>query len=178
MCIRDRVDTPQQVNAYCVGSKSFKDIFMTIRASFKGSLGRDSEVKTVGDNNKVTKFSVASSSGYGDKKKTTWVNCEAWGDSYEKLSQYLLKGKEVLVYGKIDVNVYQAKDGTHKAEMKCRVSDIEFCGKKSDGEGEGNGHTNNSPSYDHQSPNPPAGKGGVDMDDDIPFSRFNENFQH
>ena len=40
---------------------------MTIRASFHGSLGRNSEVKTVGDNNKVTKFSVASNSGYGDK---------------------------------------------------------------------------------------------------------------
>ncbi len=142
---------------------------MTIRSSFKGSLGRDSEVKSVGDNNKVTKFSVASSSGYGDKKKTQWVNCEAWGDRYEKLSQYLLKGKEVLVYGDIDVNVYQAKDGTHKAEMKCRVTDIEFCGKKSDGEGEGNGHTN-SPSYDHQAPSQPAAGGGVDdFDDTIPF---------
>ena len=141
---------------------------MTIRASFHGSLGRNSEVKTVGDNNKVTKFSVASNSGYGDKKVTIWVDCDAWGDRYEKLSNYLVKGQSVLVYGELSINEYQAKDGTHKASMKCRVSEIELLGSKKDAEG--NGHTNNSPSYDHQAPSRPAGGGGdVDFDDTIPF---------
>lgn len=129
---------------------------MAIRSSFYGSLGRDSEVKAVGDN-KVTKFSVANNTGYGDKKKTIWIDCDAWGSRYEKLAQYLLKGQSVLVYGEIEINEYKAKDGTMKASMKCRVTDIELVGSKKDN---GGGKSEEAASY-----TAPA----ADFDDSIPF---------
>ena len=143
---------------------------MTIRASFHGSLGRNAETKTVGEN-RVTKFSVASNSGYGDKKKTDWVDCNAWGARYEKLAQYLTKGQSVLIYGELEINEYQAKDGTHKSSLRCRVTDIELIGKKGDNEGK----SDESPSYKAQSP--ANGGGAAFHDDDIPFARLND-FQH
>mgnify|MGYP000872335907 CR=1 FL=1 len=141
---------------------------MAIRTSFHGSIGRNSETKTVGDTT-VTKFSVANNSGYGDKKKTHWVDCDLWGTRGEKLSMYLTKGQSVLVYGEMDLNVYQGKDGSTKASFKCRVTDIELLGSKKDGE-----KSEDSPSYAHQAP---ANGGGVTMDDDIPFGRMGD-FQH
>lgn len=133
---------------------------MTIRASFYGSLGRNAETKTVGDNNKVTKFSVASNSGYGDKKITQWVDCDAWGDRYEKLAQYLVKGQAVLIYGELLINEYQSKDGTNKAAMKCRVSDIELVGSSKKDDKQESASDHQVPHNNHVS---------KEIDDDIPF---------
>lgn len=153
--------------AYSHGDND-EGLTMTIRASFHGSLGRNAETKTVGDN-KVTKFSVANNSGYGDKKVVSWVDCNAWGSRYEKLAQYLIKGQSVLVYGELEINEYQAKDGTHKSSLRCRVTDIELIGKKGDGEGK----SDESPSY-----NTAASSGGAAFpEDDIPFACLND-FQH
>jgi single-stranded DNA-binding protein len=82
-----------------------------------------------------------------------------WGTRGEKLAQYLLKGQSVLVYGEMDLNVYQAKDGSTKASFKCRVTDVELIGKKDSEKSE------ESPSYAHQAP----ANGKPDFEDDIPF---------
>lgn len=132
---------------------------MSIRASFHGSLGRNAELKTVGEN-KVTKFSVANNTGYGDKKKTQWVDCDFWGNRGEKLINYLTKGQAVLIYGEIELHEYQAKDGTNKATLRCRVSDLELLGKKDNNEGNGSANQVNQakPAADDS-----------DLDDSIPF---------
>lgn len=129
-----------------------------IRASFHGSLGRNAELKTVGEN-KVTKFSVANNTGYGDKKKTQWVDCDFWGNRGEKLINYLTKGQAVLIYGEIELHEYQAKDGTNKATLRCRVSDLELLGKKDNNEGNGSANQVNQAK--------PAADS--DFDDTIPF---------
>ena len=127
-----------------------------IRASFVGNLGRNAEVKQVGDTT-VTKFSVPSSSGYGDKKKTTWVECDLWGSRGEKIASYLIKGQQVLVYGEIELHTYTANDGTNKASLRCRVNELEFVGKKP----EGGSQTNQGSSQ--------AAGDGKDFDEEIPF---------
>ena len=135
---------------------------MSIRASFHGSLGRNAELKTVGEN-KVTKFSVANNTGYGDKKKTQWVDCDFWGNRGEKLINYLTKGQAVLIYGEIELHEYQAKDGSNKATLRCRVSDLELLGKKDKEEGNGSGGSANSTQANQAKP-------AADFDDqDIPF---------
>lgn len=144
---------------------------MAIRSSFHGSLGRNAEVKTVGDTT-VTKFSVANNSGYGDKKKTHWIDCDLWGSRGEKLVNYLTKGQSVLVYGELDLNVYTAKDGSTKASFKCRVTDIELLGGKKDSE-----KSEESPSYAHQAPAGGGDRSTVDFDEEIPFAQLG-NFQH
>lgn len=124
-----------------------------IRASFHGSLGRNAEFKTVGEN-KVTKFSVANNTGYGDKKKTQWVDCDFWGNRGEKLINYLTKGQAVLIYGEIELHEYQAKDGTNKASLRCRVNDLELIGAKKE-----NGQ--------HEEKKEP--EVSTDFNDDVPF---------
>lgn len=133
-------------------------LIMAIRASFHGSLGRNAEVKTFGDN-KVTKFSVANNTGYGDKKKTVWVDCDLWGNRGEKLANYLMKGQSVLIYGEIELHEYQAKDGSNKAVLRCRVNDLELIGSKKD----------HDKSEEPGSYEKPAQANAVTMDDDIPF---------
>lgn len=146
-----------------------------IHSHITGRLTRNSELKKVGDND-LLQFALATDHGFGDKKVTLFIECKLWGKRANSLANYLTKGSQVVVHGELSWRDYDKKDGTKGFQVECRVSELDLVGGKKDSEG--NGHTNNSPSYDHQSPNPPAGKGGVDMDDDIPFSRFNENFQH
>lgn len=94
---------------------------------FCGYLGRDAELKTVGDS-QVCNFSVAVSTGWGDRKSTLWVSCGLWGERGAKLSQYLTKGSAVSVSGDVDVRAYSAKDGSPKAEMTCNVQRLTLQG--------------------------------------------------
>ena len=102
---------------------------MTIRASFIGRLTRDSEFKNFGDN-QVCNFSVATDSGYGDKKITQFVDCALWGNRSEKIHTWLIKGKQVVVYGDIGIREYDKKDGSRGFALTCRVTELEFVGKK------------------------------------------------
>lgn len=95
--------------------------------SFAGYLGRDAEVRTVGDN-KVCNFSIAVRTGWGDRESTLWVSCALWGERGDKLSQYLTKGSAVTVSGDVDIRQYDKKDGTAGAEMTCNVQRITLQG--------------------------------------------------
>lgn len=98
-----------------------------------GRLGRDSELRTVGDT-QVLNFSVAEDIGYGDKKKTQWWGCALWGNRGAKLEQYLTKGTSVTVIGNdATVREYNGKDGSAKFELTLRVVDVILQGGKRDG---------------------------------------------
>jgi single-strand DNA-binding protein len=70
------------------------------------------------------------SSGYGDKRKTTWINCSLIGKRAESLAPMLLKGTQVGVNGEISLNEYIAKDGTNKSSIELNVSNVTLLGKK------------------------------------------------
>ena len=130
--------------------------------TFTGNLGRSADTKFVGDKS-VTEFSVAVKSGYGDKAVTTWVNCKAWGDRYEKLAQYLNKGTLVAVSGELTLREYDKKDGSGKGHsLEVRVNDVTLCGKS-----EGATQASTSAAVSGGA----GGGGGVmdDLGDDIPF---------
>lgn len=116
---------------------------MTIRASFIGRLTRDAEFKTLGEN-QVCNFSVASDSGYGEKKITQFIDCALWGNRGEKIHTWLLKGKQVVVYGEIGSREYDRKEGGKGFVLTCRVSDLEFVGKKEDDSYRSEGQTYNA----------------------------------
>jgi single-strand DNA-binding protein len=95
--------------------------------TFAGYIGRDAEVKTVGQG-KVANFSVAVSTGWGDKKSTLWIGCALWGERGEKLAQYLTKGSAVTVSGDVDLRQYDKKDGSAGAEITCNVQRVTLQG--------------------------------------------------
>ena len=119
-----------------------------------GQLGRDSELKQVGEN-VVLNFSVADSQGR--EKPTIWWNCGLWGKRGESLKQYLLKGQNVTVSGSLTEREYTDKDGVKRKAQEIRVNEIALQGSKPSGE---------------QAPRPapkPAGSGFDDMPDDLQF---------
>jgi single-strand DNA-binding protein len=119
-----------------------------------GQLGRDAELKQVGEN-VVLNFSVADSQGR--EKPTIWWNCGLWGKRGESLKQYLLKGQNVTVSGSLTEREYTDKDGVKRKAQEIRVNEVALQGGKPSGE---------------QAPRPapkPSGSGFDDMSDDLPY---------
>lgn len=128
--------------------------------AFTGNLGGDAEVKDVGGS-KVLKFSVAVTSGFGDKKQTAWYGCDVWGKQAEsRLVDYLKKGQQVAVTGELSHREY---DG--KTFHQVRVNSIDLVGGKGE---HGSAPAPSSRPVSQQAPaTAPAGDG---FDDDIPFA--------
>jgi len=126
-------------------------------------LTRNSELKRVGEND-VLNFAVATDHGYGDKKTTTYINCSLFGKRANSLVNHLTKGTQIVLHGELFTREYQAKDGTTKTSLECRVTEVDLVGSKKDSE-----KSDESPSYAHQAPKSNYANDGVDFDDSIPF---------
>tara|TARA_B110000908_G_C10252163_1_gene452767 strand:+ start:600 stop:992 length:393 start_codon:yes stop_codon:yes gene_type:complete len=126
--------------------------------TFTGNLGKDSEVKTTQSGMSVCSFSVAVTSGYGDKKKTTWVACALFGKRAEGgLPQYLKKGASVGVSGEATLDEWQGNDGTIQKMLKVNVDKLDLLGSQK--------QQSNQPQIQQQ---PPA-QLDQSFEDDIPF---------
>ena len=126
-----------------------------------GRLGKDAELRTTQAGEAVLGFSIAVDQGYGDKKKTQWVECSIWGKRGEKLAQYLTKGAIVVVSGECSLREWESKTASG-VSLSMRVDQITLLGGKSDGK---------KSSGEERAPaggsdwTPPA-----DLDDEIPFA--------
>ena len=133
--------------------------------TFSGRLGRDSEVKYTPSGTAILEFSLAVDTGFGDKKTSFWLKCSMFGDRGQKLSQYLLKGQQVIVSGEFSPREYQSGDGTTKVSLELRVNAVELVGSKQDG-GQRDAP---APAARQQAPEAKNGSPFDDMDDSIPF---------
>ena len=97
-----------------------------------GRLGGDAEVKHTNSGDSVTQFTVAVDSREkkdGEYKKTTeWFSVSLWGKRGESLARFLEKGTHVCVSGDLSVRSYQAKDGTLRAGLSVKASEITLQG--------------------------------------------------
>ncbi|WP_036386334.1 single-stranded DNA-binding protein [Muricauda sp. MAR_2010_75] len=91
-----------------------------------GNLGNDPEIITMENGNKLAKFSIATNETYknseGEKvTDTQWHNVVAWGKLAEIAENYLTKGKEVMIEGKLMSRSYETKEGEKRyiTEVKC-----------------------------------------------------------
>lgn len=92
-------------------------------------IGKDAVTRHTQAGKAVTGFSAAFDDGYGDDKKTVWLDCSAWGDRYTKLAEYLKKGTQVVVDGNIGTREH---DG--KTYLTLRIEDIKLVAKSGGGE--------------------------------------------
>lgn len=97
--------------------------------NFTGNLGGDAEVRYTQKGTAITNFSVASTSGWGDNKTTTWVRCVMWGDRGVKVAPLLTKGQQVAVSGEISLKEWE-KDGVKRASLECKVIDLTLISKQ------------------------------------------------
>lgn len=104
-----------------------------------GNLGRDAETKFTPSGVSITRFSVATGRRWKDqqsgewKEETEWHNVSLW--RAENLAQYLTKGKQVYVEGRLQTRSYEDKDGQKKYSTEVVADDVILLS----GRGEGGG---------------------------------------
>lgn len=134
-----------------------------------GRLGRDPECRYLPNGDAVCNFSIATSESWKDqsgqkKERTEWHNITLYRKLAEIAAQYLKKGSQVYIEGRIQSRKYTGKDGIERTAYEIVCSEMKMLGGKAEG-GEGQQHT--PPPPHHQAPAAPAQP--VDDTDGIPF---------
>ena len=139
------------------------------RVHLIGNLGKDAEVRYTAGGAAIANFSLATTETWKDKsgekqERTDWHRCQLWGKSAESLAEYLTKGKQVAIEGKIHYSQYE-KDGVKMYSTEIRVDNVVLLGGGGNGErrsgGGGGGTRAAAGTGDHSEPL---------MDEEIPFS--------
>ena len=79
-----------------------------------GRAGRDPEARETGKGEAVANISLATNSGYGDNEKTDWHRVTFFGKLASTVIDYVKKGQELYVEGRISYSKYTGKDGVEK----------------------------------------------------------------
>jgi single-strand DNA-binding protein len=134
-----------------------------------GYLGRDPEIRYTSDGTPVCSFSVATTERKKDKSGdfqdvTTWFRITAWRRLAEVANQYLSKGKQVYIEGRLSQSEFQDRDGNTRTSLEVQCSDLQFIGPRG---GEEGGYTprEEKPARESAPPEMPSHV----SDDDIPF---------
>src|ERR671936_1621429 len=137
-----------------------------------GNLGRDAEVRYTPGGAAVSKFSLATTEVWTDKsgqrqERTEWHNIDLWGKQAESLSEYLVKGKQVYIEGRLQTDEYTDKEGQKRKSTKVRCDRVVLLGG---GGGRGAGMSRGA-SEDMGSHAPASSDASSEplTDDDIPF---------
>ncbi len=99
-----------------------------------GNLGQDPEIVNLDGGSKLAKFSIATNETYKNAKgekvtDTQWHNVVAWGKTAEIVENYLTKGKEVAIEGKLINRSYETKEGDKKYVTEIRCNELLMLGK-------------------------------------------------
>jgi single-strand DNA-binding protein len=103
-----------------------------------GNVGKDPEVKHLESNVSVANFTLATSENYtnksGEKVTTTeWHNIVCWRGLATIAENYIRKGSQIYVDGKIRTRSYDAPDGSKRYITEILADTIQLLGKKSEG---------------------------------------------
>ena len=101
---------------------------MSINASAYGTVGKDAEIKTVGQGNIVVKWSVAVNRKQGGQESTTWLNCSWFGKRAEKVAPMIHKGDRIVVHGDLYSREYNGK-----VSVDMDVNNVNLCSNRRDG---------------------------------------------
>ena len=104
-----------------------------------GNLGRDPEMRYTPNGQSVTTFSVASSRRYttadGERREETeWFNVSAWGRLADVCNQYLTKGQQIYVEGRLRSRTYQGQDGQTRVSLDINLTEMQMLGRRGDNE--------------------------------------------
>jgi single-strand DNA-binding protein len=148
-----------------------------------GNLGADPETRSMPSGMTVTNIRIATSESWKDKasgqqqERTEWHNIALFGRLGEIAAEYLRKGSQVFVEGRLRTRKWQDKQGTDRFTTEIVADNMQMLG------GRGGGGSDRAPpgergaagtppprdEYDQSSAPAPAGGGKEDFDDDIPF---------
>lgn len=136
-----------------------------------GRLGKDPETRFMPNGEAVCNFSVATSEAWNDRnwqrvERTEWHNITMYRRLAEIAGQYLKKGSQVYLEGKIQTRKYQGKDGVERTAYDIIVNEMKMLGGGSDGQ--------QAQQAQGEAPTPPRRQATPaapveDIDDDVPF---------
>ena len=142
-----------------------------------GNLGADPETRYLPSGDAVTSIRVATTDRWKDKQTgemqeaTEWHSISFFGKLAEIASQYLKKGSQVYVEGKLQTRKYTDKNGVEKFATSIKADTMQMLGIRQGGEGE---QRQAAPQRQQRPAAAPANTGGAsdgfdDMTDDLPF---------
>lgn len=145
-----------------------------------GNLGRDPEVRYLPSGDAVANISIATTETWKDKggekqEKTEWHRVAMFGKTAEIAGEYLKKGSQVYIEGRLETRKWTDKEGQERYTTEIRADRMQMLGSRSGGSERMAPPEDDAPSR-ATTPAPAkqaagAGKGGGfdDLEDDIPF---------
>lgn len=111
---------------------SFNKVFLI------GNLTRDPELRYIPSGQAVTSFTVATNRTYmspaGEKKEdASFIRVVTWGRSAEVCNEYLKKGSQVFVEGRLQSRSWQAQDGSKRSALEVIAARVQFLGSAKGG---------------------------------------------
>jgi single-strand DNA-binding protein len=99
-----------------------------------GRLARDPELRTTGSGKSVATFSLAVDRRYKAEGQPTadFFNIVAWGKQAETICQYLSKGRQIALTGRLQSRSYDAQDGSKRYVTEVVLEEFDFIGSKND----------------------------------------------
>jgi single-strand DNA-binding protein len=145
-----------------------------------GNLGRDPETRYMPDGGAITNISVATTDKWKDKngemqEKTEWHRVAFFGKLAEIAGEYLKKGSQVYVEGRLQTRKWQDKDGADKYTTEIVADRMQMLGSRQGGGAPrdmGEGESSSAPRASAAGAAKPTAKAGGkfdDFEDDIPF---------
>ena len=142
-----------------------------------GNLGRDPEMKYTASGAAIANITVATSESWNDKQtgekveKTEWHRVVAFQRLAEIMGEYLKKGSQVYIEGKLQTRKWQDQNGQDRYSTEVVANDMQMLGARGGADAgnrpqQGGGFRNNPPA---QQPEQQSQSGGGFADDDIPF---------
>jgi len=100
-----------------------------------GNVGTDPEMRYTPDGKPVTSFRMATSRSYTDssgerKQETEWFTIVVWGKQAESCNQFVTKGKQVYVEGRLRTRNWEGQDGQKRVSIEVVANRVIFLGKR------------------------------------------------
>jgi single-strand DNA-binding protein len=145
------------------------------QCTFVGRLGKDVEGRTFPNGDPVANFSIAVGESWKDKtsgekrEKTEWVNIVTTGGLAKVCTDYLRKGSQVLIVGKLRTRKWTDKDGNDKYTTEILADHMQMIGGRQDSQSASPAQSPAPRPAPAPAPAPRAPSSFDDMVDDIPF---------
>ncbi|MCL6645555.1 MAG: single-stranded DNA-binding protein [Dehalococcoidia bacterium] len=145
-----------------------------------GNAGRDAELRYLASGTPQAQFSLAvnnrrKNQQTGDwEDQTEWFNIVVWGDTAERISQYITKGKQVFVEGRVQTRTWEDDQGQKHYRTEVIAQSIQLLGGPRDQPGDdwsnGGSARGRSAGFEPGYDRPRGGAAREDIDvDDLPF---------
>jgi single-strand DNA-binding protein len=137
-----------------------------------GNLGKDPEVRYMPNGNAVANITLATSESWKDKQtgeqqeKTEWHRVVMFRRLGEIAGEYLKKGSQVYIEGKLQTRKWQDNSGNDRYTTEIVANEMQMLGGRGGGGGSASYNTDSAPA---KAAPAPAAAGADDFEDDIPF---------